>query len=116
MRRADIRIVDQQSEEIKPADISQTEKEALLAKYGYGNYVTPDPKPINPNSGLSFEEMCRREEQKIQQKRMEEYKKRMGPKPVSFDGDYYSNVNYDSDPDSGLSFKISVVSNMELPK
>ena len=36
MNRPEVRIIDQQSEEIKPADISQTEKEALLAKYGYG--------------------------------------------------------------------------------
>ena len=118
MRRAEIKIVDNQTEEIRPADISQTEKEALLAKYGFGsqqsNYSNNN---INNNdNGLSFEEMCRREEQRLQEQRMREYQKRIGPKPVSFDGDYYSNVNYDSDPESGLSFKVSIVSNMELPK
>ena len=118
MRRADIRIVDNQTEEIKPADISQTEKEALLAKYGFQSQPTNFNQPLknDPNAGLSFEEMCRREEQKLQEQRFREHQRRTGPKPVSFDGDYYSNVNYDSDVDSGLTFKVSIVSNMEIPK
>ena len=74
------------------------------------------PLKNDPNAGLSFEEMCRREEQKLQEQRFREHQRRTGPKPVSFDGDYYSNVNYDSDVDSGLTFKVSIVSNMEIPK
>jgi hypothetical protein len=112
--RAEVRIIDTQSEEIRPADISQTEKEALLAKYGYGQYNSPNIEQSSNDNGLTFEEMCRREEHKMQEQRMREYQKRVGPKPISFDGDYYSNVNYDSDPDTGLSFKISVVSNMKI--
>ena len=65
---------------------------------------------------MTFEELCRMEEQKLREQKQRENQKRYGPKPISFDGDYYSNVNYDSDPDSGLSFKVTVVSNMEIPK
>lgn len=117
MKRAEVRIVDNQTEEIKPTEISQTEKEALLAKYGFKTYQQNQSSYSNNiDNGLSFEEMCRIEEQRIKEQRMREYQKRLGPKPVSFDGDYYSNVNFDSDPESGLSFKVTIVSNMELPK
>lgn len=119
MNRPEVRIIDQQSEEIKPADISQTEKEALLAKYGYGygSYAQQSvPQYRDPKQDMTFEELCRMEEQKLREQKMRENQKRYGPKPISFDGDYYSNVNYDSDPDSGLSFKVTVVSNMEIPK
>jgi hypothetical protein len=66
MNRPEVRIIDQQSEEIKPADISQTEKEALLAKYGYGPYAQQSvPQYRDPKQDMTFEELCRMEEQKL---------------------------------------------------
>ena len=114
MNKPEVRIIDQQTEETRPADISQTEREALLAKYGYGNVTHAPTQYTDPSQDMTFEEMCRREEQRIQEQRRKEYEKRVGPKPVSFDGDYYSNINYGSDPDSGLSFKVTIVSNMDI--
>jgi hypothetical protein len=40
----------------------------------------------------------------------------MGPKPVTFGGNYYSNEQYGTEPDSGFTFKVSVVSDMPIPK
>jgi len=40
----------------------------------------------------------------------------MGPKPVTFGGNYYSNEQYGTETDSGFTFKVSVVSDMPIPK
>lgn len=108
MNRPEIRIIEDQKEEIKEVEISQYEREMLLGKYGYTN--TQPVQPQNDN-GLTFDEMIRIEEQK----RKEQVAKLNGPKPVTFDGEYHSNVKYDSD-DLGFNYKISIVSNMEIPK
>ena len=40
-----------------------------------------------------------------------------GPKPITFGGNnYHSNETYGSDSDSGLNFKVTVVSDMPIPK
>lgn len=109
-------IIQDQQEEIKPADISQNEREILLGKYGFKpTYTEPQPNS-DPNSGLSFEEMCRREEQRLSNERALKYQQMYGPKPITFDGNYYSNEQYGTEGDSGLTFKISVVSDMPIPK
>lgn len=113
--KPEVRIIDQQSEEIKPVDISQHEREMLLAKYGYTNQPQPQYQP-DPSQELSFEEMCQREEQKRKEENAKKMQKMYGPKPISFDGDYNSDISYGSDPDSGLGFKITIVSDMPIPK
>lgn len=108
MNRPEVRIIEDQKEEIKEVEISQYEREMLLGKYGY-----IDPQPVKPqnDNGLTFDEMIRIEEQK----QKEHLAKQNGPKPIAFDGEYHSNTKYDSD-DLGFSYKISIVSNMEIPK
>ena len=64
------------------------------------------------DNGLSFEEMCLREEQKLAEERMRKHQQMYGPKPITFDGNYYSNEQFGSEPDSGFTFKVSVVSDM----
>ena len=108
-----IRIIEDQQEEIKPADISQTEKEMLLAKYGYKNTL-PESDVQNSTSNLTFEEMCRLEENKLKSEQYERNKKMYGPKPITFDNsNYYSNENYETN--DGVTFKVSIVSDMPLP-
>ena len=116
--KPEVRIVQDQQEEIKPADISQNERDMLLAKYGFKSaptYIEPQPNS-DPNAGLSFEEMCRREDQRLADERARKYQQMYGPKPITFDGNYHSNETYGSDSDSGLNFKITVVSDMPIPK
>lgn len=115
MERPQVRIVQDQQEEIKPMEVSNFEREMLLAKYGYGQtQQNIQQQSYNPEQELSFEELCRREEQKIREERERLRQKMMGPKPISFSGDYDSYVKYDSE--DGLNFKIEVTSNMNLPK
>ena len=103
-----VTIIQDQQEEIKPADISQNEIDMLLSTY-------TEPQPQQDN-GLSFEEMCRREDQRLADERARKYQQMMGPKPVTFGGNYYSNEDYGTEADSGFTFKVSVVSDMPIPK
>ena len=104
MNRPEVRIVQDQQEEIKPADISQNEAEMLLAKYGYASQAQSYQQPSQDN-GLSFEEMIRQEEQ---------MRKMNGPKPYTFGGNYDTDTVYGTD--DGFTFKVNIVSDMPLPK
>jgi len=108
--RPEVRIIDPQSEEIKPMEIPTSETEALLAKYGYSKSPQVSHNPIkNPHEEETFEEMVKREEEKKL--------RQANPSPKSFNSDgYTSDVKWGSDSETGLNFKIEVVTNMKLPK
>jgi hypothetical protein len=114
MNRPEVRIVQNQEEELKPAQISQNEAEMLLAKYGYS--APQHQNQPQQDNGLSFEEMIRQEELKNQQRLQEQLKKANGPKPYTFGGNYDSDTTYGTDGDSGYTFKVNIVSDMPLPK
>lgn len=114
--KPEVRIIQDQQEEIKPADISQNERDMLLAKYGFKSQPTCIESQPQTDNGLSFEEMCRREEQRLTDERVRKYQQMVGPKPITFDGNYYSNEQYGTETDSGFTFKVSVVSDMPIPK
>ena len=99
-----IKIVQNQEEEIKDIQISEYEKEMLLAKYNFR------PTPIQQSDNLSFEDMLQIEENK----RLELKRKQNGPQPITFGGEFNSNTKYDTDNDLGFSYKINIVSNMKL--
>lgn len=113
MNRPEIRIIQDQQEEIKPADISQNESDMLLAKYGYKPQTNWTEAT---DSTLSFEEMVRQEELKNQQKLYDQVMKAKGPKPYTFGGNYDSETIYGTDGDSGYTFKVNIVSDMPIPK
>lgn len=105
MNKPEVRIIDVQKEEINQEPyISPTEREALLAKYGFKN---EQPQP-DPNAHLTFEELCQLEEQKMRPN------PKKGPKPITFGGNYYSNEDYKTDDDLGITFKVTVVSDMKF--
>ena len=108
--RPEVRIIDHQSEEIKPVEISTSETEALLAKYGYPKNSQVSHNTIqNPHKEETFEEMVKREEEKKL--------KQTNPSPKSFNSDgYTSDVKWGNDSETGLNFKIEVVTDMKLPK
>ena len=115
MNRPEVRIVQDQQEEIKPADISQNEADMLLARYGYKSQPQNQfQQPVD--NGMTFEDMVRQEELKNQQRYQEQLKKMNGPKPYTFDGNYDSDTLYGTDGDSGYTFKVNIVSDMPLPK
>ena len=113
MNRPEVRIIQDQQEEIRPADISQNEAEMLLARYGYTSQPQSYQQPAQ-NNGLTFEEMIRLQEQENQQRLQEQMKKVNGPKPYTFGGNYDTNTVYGTD--DGFTFKVNIVSDMPLPK
>ena len=114
MSKAEVRIIQDQQEDIRQVEISEYEKEILLGKYGYLNSqqsTTPQSHPVV--SDLSFEEMCRLKEENEKSELNKRYQN--SAKPLSFNGDYQSETKYDTDSDLGFSYKITIVSNMDLP-
>lgn len=120
MERPQVKQIQSQQVESE-REITGSEAEELLRKYGYYNNEystrTEQPKQETVNN-LTFEEMVAQEEAK--RKREEELKrqKMYAPKPITFDGrsGYDSKTTYGSDEDSGLSFKIEISTDMKLPK
>jgi|AntAceMinimDraft_1070359.scaffolds.fasta_scaffold14890_4 hypothetical protein len=117
MARADIRVIDNQSEEATEPNISNWEKEQMLRKYGYDIAQTPSHTPNNdPKGDMDYEELCRIEDARIESKRQENHRKANGPRPSSFGGKFDSDTTYSDDVDSGFSFKVDIVSDMNIPK
>lgn len=109
MMRPEVRIVQQQTEEIKPVQISRSEEEALLAKYGFKTPQTNYNQPSKPKNNLTFEDMVKQQEAELAAQRQ----KRMSPKPTTFSSnDYYSDEKWGSD--DGLNFKVTIVSDMKF--
>jgi hypothetical protein len=114
MNRPEVRIIQDQQEEIRPTEISPNEEEMLLAKYGFKS--NQSYQETQQENGLTFEEMIRQEELKDQQKMYHVMMKTKASKPYTFGGNYDSETIYGTDSDSGYTFKVNIVSDMPLPK
>jgi hypothetical protein len=115
MERPEVRIIQDQQEEIKPANISKNEEDMLLSKYGYKPNTQNIESPSRDNE-LSFEEMIKQEELKNQQRIYNQIIKSKETKPYTFGGNYNSETIYGTDNDSGFTFKVNIVSDMPIPK
>jgi hypothetical protein len=121
MERPQVRMIEFQSEETKPANIPSWEAEQLLRKYGHQpeQFTTRQDDPTPPPApGLSFEEMIAQQEAEERNNQMRRQQQMSGPKPKTFDGGrgYDSEVRYTSDDDSGFGFKIEITTDMQLPR
>jgi len=116
MNRPEVKVVqNQQVETNQNPNIDSWEAEQLLRKYGYKSEET-NIQPISNN--MTFEEMCRAEELRLENERIKKMEMLQRPKPISFEGgdEYYHNTTYGTDSDTGFSFKIEVTSDMNIPK
>lgn len=122
MIRPEVRVVQSQEIETKQVEVSQSEADALLAKYGYKQqYVAPEQTYQDPNANLSFDEMVRRQEAKDAEQRARMGRQRNGVKPVSFDpyNMNYSETKYTNlevDNTNSFGIKVQIVSDMNIPK
>lgn len=115
MERPSVRIVQPQQVETKSVDVSGSEADYLLSKYGYSTN-TQIPTPIKNN--LSFEEMVlqqeRQEKSDRDRKEIEKQHQINAPRPVTFDS---RNVGYSEtkfiDIEDGFGIKVTIVSNMK---
>jgi hypothetical protein len=120
MVRPEVRIIEPQQEETRIVDASQSERDFLLAKYGYKTIDHPqnDFTEQNNLSNLSFEEMISLEEQKNKERSMKERQKNSMPNPYSFDRqrinyyeDKYSDLGVDG---SNFGINVRIVSDMPI--
>jgi hypothetical protein len=122
-QKPEVRIIDHQQVDTKPAEVTSAEAAALLAKYGYKNtqpssQVTQISQDIHPNNNLTADQLYQmqlRQEEEIRRREME---RRYGPKSYTFDGRNinYSNVEYRDLGIDGqnVGIQIQVVSDMPL--
>lgn len=118
MQRPQVRQIEQQGEETR--EVTGTEAEELLRKYGYGEnqQLSSIPDPIVKQKPLSFEEMIKQQEDKEKKTKEREIQKRNGSNPKTFNAQngYDSITKYASDEESGLGFKIEISSDMKIPR
>jgi hypothetical protein len=120
MQKPEVRIIEPQQEETRVVDASQSERDYLLAKYGYKQISEPSyqEESYNPNQHLTFEEMVALEERKEMEKRRKEMERRNTPRPYTFDGDrvnYHESKYSDLDLDGqNLGIQVQIVSDMPI--
>ena len=112
MNRPEVRIIEPQSEESRPVEVSGWEAEQLLRKSTRPQVQQPE------QPGLTFDQMIAQEEASLKQEQLRKHQQMMAPKPVTFNGrnGYDSEVRYGADSDSGFGFKIEIATDMNLPK
>lgn len=116
-RRAEVRIIDHQKEEIVQTDVTGSEADYLLSKYGY-NTIQNNPIeniPYDPNSNLTADQMWEMQEREMRENDRREHQKRNGPRSMTFDSNniQYSNTEY-RDIEDGFGISVQIVSDMPL--
>jgi hypothetical protein len=116
MERPEVRIIDHQREEIISTDVTGSEADYLLAKYGYGNSQNNHSVNFNPDSTLTADQMWAKQEQEQREIERREHQRRYGPQSITFDSDNikYSNTEYRDFSEEGIGIKIQIVSDMKL--
>ena len=119
MEKPQVRIIENQAEITSNADVSISERNALLAKYGFKN------EPINFNEsnhhsergGLTFEEMIEREEEKIRSRQNESKREKIDTYSIDRDRVQFYDSKYSTLEDNdSFGFEIKIVSDMKIPK
>lgn len=111
-----------ESQKVEEREVTGSEAEELLRKYGYGQdqrfSTRQEPVQQPPQQGLTFEEMVKQEQEKKRAEEQRKLAKTQGPKPITFNanGGYESEVKYGSDDEMGFGFKIEITTDMKLPK
>jgi hypothetical protein len=119
MQRPQVRIIDNQQEITQQnVDVSQSEADFLLAKYGYKQSYTSQSQPSLPTNSQSFEDMVKQQENEKRRIEEDRARKMNIPRPVSFDSNNinysqtkYSNLEIDNNQ---LGIKIQIVTDMKI--
>jgi hypothetical protein len=115
MNKPEVRIVEYQQEETKNVDVSQSERDYLLAKYGYKPQDSFQEQTPNPQQHLTFEQMVEMEERKLRELKQRDIQKRTQPKPYTFDRVNYSESKFSSLDLDGSNFGIQVQIVSDMP-
>jgi hypothetical protein len=121
MEKPEVRIIETQYEEVRPAEISGWERDQILAKYGYTNQSSNQQQSysFDPTRDLSYQEMMELEDRRIRmeyEKRNQEMTNR--PRTYSIDNDQvrYNERKWSSMDLGGQDFgvEVQIVSDMKF--
>jgi hypothetical protein len=114
MERPSVKIIQSQQEEVKSVEVSGSEADYLLSKYGYSNSVTP-PLSNTSKNNLTFEEMIKLQNEEDNRNLLDQQRRNNQPKPVSFNNRNvgYTETKY-TDIEEGFGIKITIVSDMKI--
>ena len=119
MDKPQVRIIENQAEITTNADVSISERNALLAKYGFKNqaFSYGDQISQNERGGLTFEEMIAREEEKLRAIQNESQRERIDTYSIDRDRVQFYDSKYSTLEDNeSFGFEIKIVSDMKIPK
>jgi len=121
MHKPEVRVIETQQEEIRSVEISNWEREQILAKYGYSN-PTPQYNQVqsfDPTRDLSYQEMIELEDRKFREEQEKKYQNSMNrPKTYSIESDQvrYNDARWSNMDLNGQEFgiQVQVVSDMKF--
>jgi len=121
MIRPEVRVIETQYEETKPIEVSNWEKEQLLAKYGYVNQ-TSYQEPVqqyDPSRDLSYQEMMEIEDRKYrleQERRSQQVVNRPTTYTIDQDQVRYNEMRWSNMDLGGQEFgiQVQIVSDMKF--
>jgi len=121
MNRAEVRVIEDQSEVVSNYEASSWERNQLLAKYGYTQpqVETEIQRGFDATRDLSYQEMMELEDRKIQQELERKIQSQNQPKPITIDYDRvnHSEMRWSSMDLGGQEFgvQVQIVSDMKIP-
>lgn len=115
MQKPEVRVVEYQQEEIKDVEVSQSERDYLLSKYGYiqSKEIQNDSFAVQSQSNYTFEEMIEMEERKL--KSLKEERQKNNLRGYSFDNVSYSESKYTSLDLDGSNYGVQVQIMSDMP-
>jgi hypothetical protein len=121
MNRAEIRVIENQTEVVTNYEASSWEKQQLLAKYGYTQQQSEPEvqRGFDPTRDLSYQEMMELEDRRIQREYENRTHMENQPKPITIDYDRvnHSEMRWSSMDLGGQEFgiQVQIVSDMKIP-
>ena len=120
MERPQVRVLQQQQEVESTREVTGSEAEDLLRKYGHGKQnqqFSTRQEEIPAQTGLTFEEMLAQQESKEKETKLRLKQQMSGPKPITFNGQngYDVETKYSSDED-GIGFNIQIITDIPYKK
>lgn len=111
--KPEVRVIEFQQETTQPAEVTSSEANALLAKYGWTQPQVQTQQSLPANHGMTFDEMIREEEM-----RKASQMKPHTPNPYSFDRSrvaYHNSEYRDLGIDGhNVGIQVQIVTDMKL--
>ena len=116
MEKPQVRIIEDQVESITNPDVSQSERNYLLSKYGYVEPSFQRENISEPSNTQSFEDMVRQEELKEIERRNQKEMRNNRPRAYTFDDvNHYESKHSSLDVDgANLGINVTVMSDMNI--